>query len=250
MGRNRKIFIIGIALFIIFNVSHLPASRAASIFDAFEGGIEKEIGYYNYSSLIRQKKPVQLSVDESRRLDVIFSNLVAHSSRNRQVNFKLTVVKDPTINAFALPGGYVFINTGLLDFARSDAEIAGVLGHEIGHIDCKHGMKTLYRTVGMAAMWSLVMHKNDSRYKDTLNRIAGVSMALVQLGYSREAEFEADQYGVKLMTSSGYSKADLLNFWKRVAAEEGSGEMSGFFKFLSTHPPLSERIQRIENINL
>lgn len=245
--KTKKIGMIAIILLFIMNLAYLPAIRAESFLGKFERGVEQEIGYYNYQSLIRQKSPARLKPAQAKRIQRIFEQLVAQSSRSDEVEYTLTIVEDPAINAFAVPGGYIFVNTGLIDFAQSDGEIAGVIGHEIAHIDRKHTMKSLYRTVGMSALWNLAMYKNDSSYKEVLNRVAGVSMTLIQLGYSREAEFEADAYGVRMMTAAGYSKNELLNFWKRVDAQSGN-ELPSIFQMFSTHPPVKERIAAIEEI--
>ena len=245
--KTKKIGMIAIILLFIMNLAYLPAIRAESFLGKFERGVEQEIGYYNYQSLIRQKSPARLKPAQTKRIQRIFEQLVAHSSRSDEVEYTLTIVEDPAINAFAVPGGYIFVNTGLIDFAQSDGEIVGVIGHEIAHIDRKHTMKSLYRTVGMSALWNLAMYKNDSSYKEVLNRVAGVSMTLIQLGYSREAEFEADAYGVRMMTAAGYSKNELLNFWKRVDAQSGN-ELPSIFQMFSTHPPVKERIAAIQKI--
>lgn len=246
--KTKKIVIIAITLLLILNLGYLPASRAESFLGKFERGVEQEIGYYNYQSLIRQKRPIELKPAQAKRIQHIFDELVAHSSRSNEVNYTLTIVNDPAINAFAVPGGYIFINTGLIDFAQSDGEIAGVIGHEIAHVDRKHTMKSLYRTVGMSALWSLAMHKNDSSYKEVLNRVAGVSMTLIQLGYSRGAEFEADAYGVQMMKAAGYSTQELLNFWQRVDAASNDNQLPAIFQLFSTHPPIKDRIAAIEQL--
>lgn len=238
---------IAIVFIIILNMVWLPAGRAESFLGKFEREVEQEIGYYNYQSLIRQKRPAKLEKVQAQRVQRIFSRLVARASRSGEIKYTLTIVNDPAVNAFAVPGGYIFINTGLIDFAQSDGELAGVIGHEIAHIEKKHTMKSLYRSVGMSALWNLAMYKNDSSYKQTLNRVAGVSMALIQLGYSRDAEFEADAYGVRMMTAAGYSKDELLNFWRRVASRSGA-EMPAVFQLFSTHPPIKERISAIEKL--
>lgn len=242
--RLKKILFLLLCLIALIGLQ--PVGHAASVFQSFDRNLENEIGYFNYQTVITRERIVQLPQNETSRINNIFNRLVAQTERKQEIKYRLEVVKDDSVNAFALPGGYIFVNTGLLSFAQSDAELAGVLGHEIGHIENRHSMKALYRTAGATVGWKVLMYRNQSKNKLNLNRLAGLSMTMVQLGYSREAEFEADRFGVELMQASGYNKQELINFWKRVESSSGGrNELNGIFKFFSTHPPLKERIDRI-----
>lgn len=243
---KRKIITISVFIWLILSLSPLPDSHAASFFNSLQSGLEQEIGHSTYQSLMKQNRVANLSEAETQRVNEIFERLAANAGRREELKYNLTVVADPAVNAFAVPGGYIFVNTGLLSFAKSDGAVAGVLGHEIGHVEKKHSMAALYRTVGMTAIVSLALHKNDTKYKKALEALGGVTISLIQLGYSRAAEFEADEYGTKLMMTAGYNKEELLDFWRQMAAENDGQESSGFLKLLSTHPPTSERIERLE----
>lgn len=242
---KRKAITISLFIGLIIIFSPLPVSHAASLFNSFQSGLEQEIGLTTYQSLMKQKRVAELSETETRRVNEIFERLVVHAER-KELTYNLTVVADPAVNAFAVPGGYIFLNTGLLSFAKSDGAIAGVLGHEIAHVEKKHSMNSIYRSVGMTVVVSLALHKNDSKYKKTLEALSAVTISLVELGYSRAAEFEADEYGTQLMMKAGYNKEELLDFWRQMASENDGGESSGLLKLLSTHPPTSERIERLE----
>ncbi|TCL61535.1 peptidase M48-like protein [Hydrogenispora ethanolica] len=222
--------------------------RAESVFDNISLGLEKEIGYLNYETILATKEPVQLPSVENRRLQAVFHRLTETSRRKGEIQYHLTVVEDPAVNAFALPGGYVFVNTGLLEVVQSDDELAGVLGHELAHVECRHSIKAITRSVGMTAVATAALGSGEGSSRETLSRMANLSILLLQLGYSRDAEYEADKLGVQMMREAGYSKNKFLNFWRRDEAANDSGRTARFYEFFSTHPLTSERIKRIESM--
>jgi predicted Zn-dependent protease len=208
--------------------------------------LEKEIGFSGYQQVVREKQVVRLTPEKNRQLQRIFNNLVACSPRRQELNFNLTVVADPEINAYALPGGYVFINTGLLEFTEQPGEIAAALAHEIGHVDCKHGINTVSRIIGMTIVLQLLANQTD--HPDRLTQLGSVGIGLAQKGYSREAEYQADQAGVHLLKAAGYSAHDLVSFFQKLEQASGSATSNFFlWKLIDTHPPLPERIKRIEH---
>lgn len=216
----------------------------AGFFTDLELALEKEIGRNAYQEIITEKRVVKLPSAEEEHLQSIFRRLVDACGRKKELEFTLTVVEDRTVNAFALPGGYIFVHTGLLSFAESDGEIAGVLAHEIAHVDRKHGMNRLKRQVGMAFLLQLVLKKSDA--KEDLNKLGTIAINLAQLGYSREEEFEADRYGVYFMEKAGFDREEILNFWERIMEQSGGREDPALLYLFSTHPPTSERIKRIK----
>ncbi len=215
-----------------------------SFFDTLELSLEKNIGQNGYQSIIAQKKVIHLPEEEAAHLNAIFKSLVNTCRRKGELEFSLTVVEDKTVNAFALPGGYIFVHTGLLSFAQTDGEVAGVLAHEIAHVDRKHSMNAIKRQIGMSLLLQLVLDKNKS--KEEMAKVGNFAINMSQLGYGREAEYEADRYGVYFMERAGYRKEDLLNFWRRIQGETGGKEDPLFLQLFSTHPPTAERIKRIE----
>ncbi|MGE5583449.1 MAG: M48 family metallopeptidase [Bacillota bacterium] len=219
------------------------AGFAQSFWDSLALGLEQDIGRNNYESITAQKRVVHLPPDQTEHYNNLFNKLVAQCSRRDELHFSLTVVQDDSVNAFALPGGYVFVNTGLLSYIKNDSELAGVLGHEIAHIDRRHSMQAIYRSVGFSVILGLLLNKGSDR-NEQLGQLAAISLSLAQLGYSRDAEYEADRYGVGFMQKAGYNKEDLVNFWQRFLAQ--NGDTPGALTFLSTHPPTSERIKKIE----
>jgi beta-barrel assembly-enhancing protease len=237
-------------LCLLFFLTFGSTIQAESVLGNISLNIEKEIGYINYETITSSKVVIKPSPEEEQHLQTIFNRLVNESSQKGEINYSLTVVEDPSINAFSLPGGYVFVNTGLLDFVKNDDELAGVLAHEIAHVDRHHSMKSITRTIGMTAILTVVLNQgqNDSYRQELIGRMANVSLALVQLGFSRQDEYQADRYGVKFMREAGYNKQKLLNFWNRMASMPGGGKNSRFFEMFSTHPNTPDRIKKIEKM--
>lgn len=242
--KHRLFSLILIAL-IVFTVS-APNIFAGNFLDSLSLGLENEIGHISYQQIIKQKEVVQLPKDQETRVNQIFSQLVKNSHRHKEIDYSLAVVKDDTVNAFALPAGYIFLHTGLLAYAQSDGELAGVLAHEIAHVDRRHSMKTISRTIGMSALLELILNRSSKKRKEDISKVGLVAINLAQLGYSREAEYVADSYGVKFMQAAGYSKDEILNFWRRLEGQSGGGDSHAILQLFSTHPPTSERIKRIE----
>jgi predicted Zn-dependent protease len=209
--------------------------------------MEKEIGFTAYRELIREKQTVRLTPEAEQRIQGIFNKLVLHAKRRREITFSLTVLADPEVNAYALPGGYIFVNTGLLEFTTEPGEIAAALAHEIGHIDCKHGMNAISRTIGLSIALQLLAARTEN--PDRLTQLGSVAIGLTQKGYSRNAEYQADQAGARLLEKAGYTSRDLASFFHKLA-RESDGAAASFFlwKLIDTHPPLSERIKRIEQL--
>jgi predicted Zn-dependent protease len=207
--------------------------------------LEKEIGFTAYRELIREKQVVRLTPEAGRRIQEIFKKLVLHAKRQRELTFSLTVLADPEVNAYALPGGYIFVNTGLLEFTAEPGEIAAVLAHEIGHVDCKHGINAISRTIGLTIALQLLAARTEN--PDRLTQLGSVAIGLAQKGYSRNAEYQADQAGARLLEKAGYSSRDLVRFFHKLAQESDSAAGSFFlWKLIDTHPPFPERIKRIE----
>jgi predicted Zn-dependent protease len=242
MGRQRKYLLLwglifGLAL-------TLSLTGYAGFFDDLELSLEKQIGRSGYESIIAEYQVVRLSPEEEERLQNIFDRLVAACGRKNELEFSLTVVEDETVNAFALPAGYIFVHTGLLAYVENDGELAGVLAHEIAHVDRKHSMNAIKRQLGMALLFQLFF----SDAGEEMAKIGNLALNLTQLGYGREAEYEADRYGVFFMEKAGYSRDEILNFWRRLVEQSGGGKDPAILQLFSTHPPTAERIKKIEDL--
>lgn len=242
MSKSRKI---GFFMLLIITIAAFSTISQCSA-ESFMLKFEKEIGFSSYQQIVREKRVVTLPEDKSKSLYSMFERLTKSSDRYNEIKYSLTVVEDPEVNAYALPGGYVFVNTGLLDFAETEGELAGVIAHEIAHIDRKHGLNAVTRAVGFALVLQLVTNKSDN--PDRTAQVGALAIGLAQKGYSRAAEYEADRYGVQFMTAAGYSKNDMISFFRKLEQKYGSGSNFALLQLVSTHPPTSDRIKAIENM--
>jgi Zn-dependent protease with chaperone function len=145
---------------------------------------------------------------------------------------RLGVVNIPIVNAVALPGGRILIFRGLIDEARSPDEVAGVLAHEIGHVEHRHVMVALLRRFGLG----LLIGSGGTA--------AEYGQALLDARYSRAAESEADEFSMKQLLQAGISPAATAAFFRRMSKEEAG--MGGPLLYLASHPPSDERRRRFE----
>jgi predicted Zn-dependent protease len=164
--------------------------------------------------------------------------------------FDFHVLADPrTINAFALPGGQVFITVALLERMRSESQLAGVLGHEIGHVIARHGAQHLAKQqLGGALVTAVQVGSYDPNHPERGRAAAALAMAtntLINLKYGREDELESDGLGFEIMTQAGYDPrgiVELMEILKRAAGGSRQPE------FLSTHPDPGNRSERLTQL--
>lgn len=183
---------------------------------------------------------------------------LAKKSHRPQLNYHFTVVDSPQINAFALPGGYVYITRGILAYLNSEAELAAVLGHEIGHVTARHAVQQ-YTAATAANVGTMVLGVLLSRYIGSAGQQLGQSalgiMGNVLLsGYGREHELEADRLGAEYLARSGYDPQAMIKvigvlknqelFDIEVAAQEGR-EPRRYHGIFASHPDNDTRLHEV-----
>jgi len=176
------------------------------------------------------------------KVEKIFSRMKTPGCRS------IKVVNTAEVNAAAGPSD-IYINSGLIQFVDNDAQLAFVIGHEIGHIKSDH-IKTSYERYvklhGMALKLALAMEKkighNLPVSKKSMAVVEKVGPYVVNV-YGKDAEFEADKIGMELMRTAGYDTREAARFLGKL--QEESGSVKGISSFLSTHPPLEERVSRL-----
>lgn len=160
--------------------------------------------------------------------------------------FEFHVLQDSeTVNAFALPGGQIFITNALLQRLNSQSQLAGILGHEIGHVVARHGAEHLAkRELGSTLVTAVGVATTDEQGRGRQTAaIARVANEMIALRYGREAELESDRLGVQFMAEAGYDPRGMIEVMEILGSAQ-SGSPSP--EFLSTHPNPDNRIQRIE----
>lgn len=158
--------------------------------------------------------------------------------------FKLVNVSD--INAFALPGGFMFVNRGLIEAASGEGELAGVMAHEISHVALRHGTNQASKaSLAQAGLGVLGGATGGSGLSQVIGTIGGFGLNAVFLKFSRKAEEQADIVGTQILAKAGYDPMDMARFFEKLRKESGSdpGKMEQFF---SSHPAPADRAARVK----
>jgi predicted Zn-dependent protease len=172
-------------------------------------------------------------------------NQLAFRSERPDLDWTFRVVDDPVVNAFALPGGYIYITRGILAHMNNEAELASVVGHEIGHVTARHGVSQMSKAqlanLGLN-LGAIVAPEQAQRY----GSLAQAGLGLVFLKYGRDDERQADDLGLRYMVQGGYDPrpmADMFDMLDRVGETSGGGQVPGW---MSTHPAPENRSARAE----
>ncbi len=174
-------------------------------------------------------------------------NLLVKTSELPNQKFTFTVLDTPIVNAFALPGGYIYITRGLLALAENEAEIAGVLAHEIGHVTARHSAERYGNTVAAGVATTLL----GVLVGGPVAQAAGGAAGMALQSYSRDQEFEADMLGVRYLSRAGYDPKGMSSFLSKLQAHSrleaelrGKPGEADKFDIMQTHPRTADRIQR------
>jgi len=189
---------------------------------------------------------------EDEAITAYLQGLADRVRRNSDVTVpvKLKLLRSEEINAFALPGGFLYINTGLALKAENESELAGVIAHELAHVSARHGAKLMKRATIAALMYELAQIaavlatggiSTIGAYYALQYGFFGLGMVLnlALLGVSREFEAEADQLGAQYAWKAGYDPRGFITFFDKMASDKGYVTSASFFR---THPPFLERI--------
>jgi predicted Zn-dependent protease len=170
---------------------------------------------------------------------------LAHVSHLPNLEWHFTVIDDPAVNAFAMPGGYIYVTRGILAHLNSEAQLAGVLGHEIGHVTARHSAQQMsqQQIAGIGLGVASIFSRTAAQY----GQLAQQAMGLMFLKYSRDHETEADALGVDYATKAGYDPAEIPATYamlKRVSDRAGQ-RLPGY---MSTHPDPGDREVRTTSL--
>src|SRR5690606_1733486 len=168
---------------------------------------------------------------------------MAKISHRNQLDYTFRILDSPVINAFALPGGYVYFTRGIMAHFNNEAEFAGVLGHEIGHVTARHSAKQ-YSNATLAQFGLLAGSIISPEFAQVAD-LAGTGVQLLFLKFGRDAESQSDKLGVEYSTKIGYDAREMAGFFTtldRLGEQSGAADIP---TFLSTHPDPANREQKV-----
>jgi predicted Zn-dependent protease len=210
---------------------------------------EQQVGAQMYAPM-KQSQGGEFILDPelTEYVQHVGRQLAERARRKDQLDFEFTILNDSTPNAWALPGGKIAINRGLLTELDSEAELAAVLGHEVVHSDAAHGAraqsKGMLTQIGAVVSMVILGSVDSQAAREVAMMVPAVGAQLLTQKYSRDAEREADEYGMLYMSEAGYNPLGAVELQETfVEISEGRNEdwMSGLF---ASHPPSRERLER------
>lgn len=196
---------------------------------------ERKLGESAYKDFLAHQEIMKEGIAVSA-VEEMTSRLVEQIPNN-PYRFEVTVVKSDVVNAFALPGGYIVVFTGLMKKAESGEEVAGVLGHELNHVLQRHGLERIVKQLGLVAVVSIVL----GDHQGLAGMMKQLGVELLTLKFGREQETEADMTGLQLLVRAKIDPSGMIRFFERLS-EKDEGRM----EWLSTHPMSRGRAERLK----
>lgn len=211
-------------------------------------GDERKIGAEEHPKVIKEFGGVYNDPKLSGYVTAV-GNRLARTSEQPGLGYTFTLLDNPIVNAFALPGGYVYITRGLMALAGSEAELAGVLGHELGHVVARHGAqrqsKAILAQIGAGLLGAVTG-------SEAVGNLAAAGAGVYLRGFSREQELEADRLGVRYLSRAGYDPGAMSSFLEKMRANSRlnariagqSPDEVDKFDIMSTHPRSAKRVRQ------
>ncbi len=217
-------------------------------------GVGKGVNLYSLQREIALGKQAAMEVEKTAKMinDPVVTEYVNRVGQNlvrnsdAKVPFTIKVIDSDEINAFALPGGFFYVNSGLVLRADEEAELAGVMGHEIAHVAARHGTKTATKgEIMQLASIPLILLGPGGWAGYGLYEGLNLAIPMSYLKFTRDAEREADFLGLQYMYKAGYDPNAFVSFFEKIEAEERRHPGS-IPKVFSTHPPTPDRVQKAQ----
>ncbi|MGB9465127.1 MAG: M48 family metallopeptidase [Candidatus Acidiferrum sp.] len=213
--------------------------------------VGKGVNFYSLEHEIALGKSLAQEVERSSKMidDPVVTEYVNRVGQNlvrnsdARVPFTIKVIDSDEVNAFALPGGFFYVNSGLILRAQEESELAGVMAHEISHVCARHGTKNATKGEAMQlAMIPLMLLGPGGWAGYGIYEAASLAIPVTYLKFSRDAEREADYLGLQYMYKAGYDPNSYVTFFERIQADE-KRRPGTIPKVFSTHPPTPDRIE-------
>lgn len=171
---------------------------------------------------------------------------LAATSERPHLKWQFAVVDAAAVNAFALPGGYIYVTRGILQYLQNEAELAGVLGHEIGHVTARHSVQQYTRaTLGQLTLAGAGLFSRQAR---AVGGLAGTGLGLLFLKYGRDDEVQADALGVRYASRSGWDPRGVPGLLTTLGRLDAGSDRRGVPNWLQTHPQPADRVKDVEPV--
>lgn len=217
------------------------AQVAVGALPAFLIGDQQEIALGQQGAAeVLQNTPVYQDPQAQRYVQGVGNSVAAVSDRP-ELQYSYTILVDKEPNAFALPGGYVFITTSLLHIMQNEAQLAGVLAHETGHVAARHSIALIRQAAVAQGVEAAVLGDNPSV---TQSVIGNVITQLLLKGYGRDKEYDADRLGAIYASRAGYDPNQLPVFLN--VLDQATGAQPGWVSLLQDHPSTADRIKALQ----
>jgi predicted Zn-dependent protease len=219
----------------------LASAVPASAINLFSQQQEVQIGRQAAADAERQL-PMLRDGSVEGYVNAVVSRLAA-AAPGARYPYQAKVVNSADINAFALPGGPIYVNRGLIDAARNEGELAGVLAHEMAHVALRHGTQQMTKAYGVqagAGILASILAGRDRRLGIGEQVIGSLGVNALMLKFSRDAESQADREGARMMARAGYDPMAMASFFDLLAAQQ-HGNPSSVSQFFSDHPSPQNR---------
>ncbi len=241
MNINKKIFIFALALSLFYSCARNPVTGKKELMLMSEGQ-ELALGKESDPSII-----AQYGVYENAQLQAFITEKgkqMAAISHRPNLNYEFKILDSPVVNAFAVPGGYVYFTRGIMGHFNNEAEFAGVLGHEIGHIAAKHSAQQYSKQMLTQVLFigGMIVSEDFRKFAD----VAQQGIGLLFLKFSRDNETESDKLGVDYSTKIGYDAHEMAGFFKTL--KKLGGADGSIPTFLSTHPDPGDRNIKVNQL--
>ena len=241
--------LLGIALIALTTLAVGNASGQTLVrpgFNVFSVDQDVEIG--KQSAIQAEKQlPMLSNAAVSSYVSAIGARLAAQAPGTKFA-YQFKIVNAPEVNAFALPGGFIYINRGLVSQARTEGELAGVMAHEISHVALRHGTnqasKAYLAQAGLGILGGLLGGRSQSSTNQIIGAVGGFGLNTLFLKFSRSDESQADIVGSQIMARAGYNPIEMATFFDYLAQQAG-GNPSKFATFMSDHPAPANREARV-----
>lgn len=201
---------------------------------------EKELGT-KFTAEIEKQRQIVTDPEVNGYVDRVGKCLLA-GARDVPFPFTFKVIRDDSVNAFAVPGGHIYVHSGLIKAAANEDELAGVMAHEINHGVARHGTRQMTQQYGYSLVLQLLLGQSPGQLSQLAASLFGQAGTMA---YSRGMENQADYLGVETMARAGYDPKGMLTFFTKLDSMQ-TQQPSQLAQFFSSHPLTAERVERVK----